>query len=347
VNYEGIRRAKGDVKTGRVPGCNLPAFVATCRPGPNAINPNAIRAALATYPDATTVVNGQPLAVSVANEAAEENYVLGRFDYNISNKDSIFARYISDKSNFLDPFGGGAFAGGPIPFWPEQDYSHMQFATVEWRRIISPTLVNVARVSFSRPGTNEFTTNPVGRGVQSGGDPLQFFPGTGRQTGIVTITGLAGIGGALQLPFNTTQNRYTEADDIIWTHGAHNIKIGASVSRLQSNTFMPFFQGGNCSYTSLAQFVAGVPFFNPPGAPPSVVIPNVVLYTPLGSYPNRDYRGIDFFPYFQDDWKVSRKLTLNLGLRWGSPATRRNSTMFCITFPISPITIRIRSRRFG
>jgi hypothetical protein len=339
VNYEGIRRTKGDVKTGRVPGCNLTAFAAACQPGPNAINPNAIRAALATYPDATTVVNGQPLAVSVANEAAQENYVLGRFDYNISNKDSIFARYISDKSNFLDPFGGGAFAGGPIPFWPEQDYSHMQFATVEWRRIITPTLVNVARFSYSRPGTNEFTTNPVGRGVQNGGDPLQFFPGAGRQTGIVTITGLAGIGGALQLPFNTTQNRYTEADDIIWTHGAHNMKFGASVSRLQSNTFMPFFQGGNWSYTSLSQFVAGLPFFNPPGTPQGcapftpgcVAIPNVVLYTPLGSYPNRDYRSIDFFPYFQDDWKVSTKLTLNLGLRWeftSNPKEQHNALYY-------------------
>jgi len=335
VNYEGIRHAQGDVRTARVPGCNLAAFAASCQPGPNAINPGAITAALATYPAAATVVNGQPEAVEVANDVAHENYILGRFDYNISSKDSIFARYISDKSNFLDPFGGGGFAGGPIPFWPEQDYSHMQFATTEWRRIISPTLVNVVRASFSRPGTNEFTTSPIGLGVQNGGlvsgDPLQFFPGAGRQTGIITITGLAGIGGAEQLPFNTTQNRYTEADDITWTHGAQNIKVGASFSRLQSNTYMPFFQGANWSYTSLSQFVAGVPFFHPPGAPPGVAIPNITIFAPLGSYPNRDYRSFDFFPYFQDDWKVSNKLTLNMGLRWeftSNPVDQHNALYY-------------------
>lgn len=335
VNYEGVRRAKGNVRIATVPGCNLPAFAASCQPGPHAINPAAIRAALATFPDATGLSNGQPIAVQVANESANEDYVLGRYDYNISSKDSIFARYISDKSNFLDPFGGGAFAGGPIPFWPESDSSHMQFVTTEWRRIISPTLVNVARVSYSRPGTNEFTTNPIGRGVQTGGlvagDPLQFFPGTGRQTGTVQITGLSGIGGALQLPFNTTQNRYTEADDVTWTHGAQTIKMGASFSRLQSNTFMPFFQGGNWAFPAgLAQFVAGTPFWNPPGTPQNcppgqkipgtnigcIAVPTIAISAPLGSYPNRDYRSFDFFPYFQDDWKVSSKLTLNLGVRW-------------------------------
>lgn len=335
VNYEGIRRAKGKVNIATVPGCNLPAFAASCQVGPNAVNPAAIRAALATFPDATGLSNGQPISVQVANEIANENYVLGRYDYNISDKDALFVRYVSDKSSFLDPFGGGAFAGGPIPFWPESDSSHMQFVTMEWRRIISPTLVNVARISFSRPGTNEFTTNPIGRGVQNGGlvagDPLQFFPGTGRQTGTVQITGLSGIGGALQLPFNTTQNRYTEADDITWTHGAHNVKFGASFSRLQSNTFMPFFQGGNWAFPGgLAQFVAGTPFWNPPGTPQNcppgqnipgtnigcIAVPTVAISAPLGSYPNRDYRSWDFFPYIQDDWKVSKKLTVNAGVRW-------------------------------
>ncbi len=306
-NYEGIRLVQGETRIAQVPGCNLNP--ANCVPTTtNPVAAQAIVNTLQAWPNATTVVNGQPEALSVANENARENYFLGRFDYNISSTDSILARYISDKAFYIEPYGGGGFGGGPVPYWPEQDYSHTQFGTIEWRRILSPTMVNVARVSYSRPGTNEFTGKTAPGGIAADGtDPLQYFaPSAGRQDGIVNVGGLAGIGGALQLPFNTTQNRFTEGDDLNWTHGAHTIRMGASVSRLQSNTYMPFFDGAMWAFTGLS----GGPF------PLLGGIPAVLLYVPLGSYPNRDFRDTEVTPYVQDDWKVSSKLTLNLGLRW-------------------------------
>jgi len=316
VNYEGIQLTQGETQIALVPGCNLAQFAAGCVPtARNPATAQAIANTLHVWPNATMVVNGQPEASSVANKTAGENYVLGRYDYNISDNDAFFARYISDKANYTEPFGGGGFAGGAhSPNWPEQDYSHMQFATIEERHIFSPTLINVVHMSYSRPGTNEFTGKTAPGGLVNGVDPLQFFPSTlGRQDGIVNIQSgsLSGIGGALQLPFNTTQNRYTEGDDIAWTHGAHTVRIGASVSRLQSNTFMPFFDGAQWNFANLQQLLTGVP--------------NVLLYVPqfqqfgsslVPSYPNRDFRELDFTPYVQEDWKVSPKLTLNLGLRW-------------------------------
>lgn len=320
VNYEGVQLAQGESKLGNVTGCrpdDTLAGLSALGFGPNgrnctitATNPatiSAIEKTLYEWPAATTIVNGQPEALTSAAERAHENYVLGRFDWNISDKDAFFARYISDKSQFVEPYGGGGFAGGAISAnWPENDLSHTQFGTIEWRHLVSATIVNVARVSFSRPGTNEFTTsNPSS--LVNGSDPLQFFgPNGGRQDGIVSITGLTGIGGALQLPFNTTQNRFTEADDVTWTHGSHNIRFGMSVSRLQSNTYMPFFDGAEWTFTGLSgpgpTFLSGTPA--------------ALLYVPLGSYPNRDFRDIEATPYIQDDWKVSPRLTLNLGLRW-------------------------------
>ena len=302
ANYEGIRLVQGESRQGNVPGCNLiPANCVVTATNP--ATAQAIRNTLAIFPNATTIVNGQPQVLETASRNAHENYILGRFDYNISSKDSLFVRYISDKSQYVEPFGGGGFGGTTvIPYWPEDDFEHQQFATIEWRRLVAPTIVNTAHASFSRPSENEYTGQTAAAGLVSGQDPLQFFPGSGRQDANVTISPLTNIGGAYQLPFNTTPNRFTEGDDIIWTHGAHNIRFGATVTRIDTNTFMPFFQGGSWSFSSLSNFLKGTV--------------GSVQYVPLGAYANRDYREIAFAPYVQEDWKISPRLTLNLGLRW-------------------------------
>jgi hypothetical protein len=314
VNYEGTRQVLGETRTALVPGCSpketLPGLgpsSASCSPFATAKNPQAILNTLAVYPAATIIVNGQPEALTQGTQLANENYLLGRFDYNLSDKNSVLVRYITDKSDFTEPFGGGGFAGGPIANWPELDFSHFQFITAEWRRILSPRAVNIARLSFSRQWTNEYQAPTTVGGLVNGVDPLSFFPsGSGRPDGIVNVTGLSGIGSALQLPFNTTMNRFTEADDVTWTRGSHTLRIGASVSRAQVNTFMPFFDGGQFSFTGLSSG----PF------PLLGGVPTTLIEVPVGSYPNRDFRYIEFKPYIQDDWRVSSKLTLNLGIRY-------------------------------
>ena len=76
-----------------------------------------------------------------------ENYILGAapIDYNISDKDLFFVRYLSDKANRNFDSGVG--------YWPELDLTHNQYATIEERRIISPKLVNIIHFSAIRART--------------------------------------------------------------------------------------------------------------------------------------------------------------------------------------------------
>jgi len=280
LNYEGIRQLLGETKIAFVPDNNVRASAVP-----------AVQPTLALFPSPTTVLGGGLGTVTqVANQIAHEDYILGRFDHTLSDKDSLFFRYLSDKSTFTEPF-----SGSNLPLWPESDNSHNQFMTLEEKRILSPAMVNTLHVSFSRPVTSAATTNSV--------SALQFFPGAGRQDGQVVINTLSTVGGNLFTPFYLVQNKFTEGDDIFYTHGAHSLRFGVSVERRQANTASYYRAGAVWTFNSLADFLAG----------------NAVTVTgalPGNPYAVRDWRETHIEPYIQDDWKVSAKLTLNLGLRY-------------------------------
>jgi hypothetical protein len=93
------------------------------------------------------------------------------------------------------------------------------------------------------------------------------------------------------------------ADDVVWTAGNHNLKVGVQVIRVQTNLSAPFELGGSYAFSTIQSFLQGIPF------------------TFLGVYPGqtdatRDFREIDIAPYIQDDWKLTTRLTLNAGVRY-------------------------------
>ncbi len=292
ANYEGIQQLLGETKIAMVPACNVSG---TCTiTATNSATAQAIAQTLALYPTPTTILSGGIGELTeVANQITHENYFLGRFDYALSEKDSFFLRYLIDKQHFLEPFPS---SGSLLPLWPETDTGNNQFSTFEWKRIISPTLLNTARLSFSRPGTTQASASTT--------PALQFFPGTGRPDAFVGITGLTSLGVSTFDPSAQVQNKFTEADDLLWTHGAHTTRFGVSILRLDSNVYYPYRSGSSWSFQSLSNFLAGTALS--------------VVGTPVGAqyYPNRQYRETDPTPYVQDDWKVTSKLALNLGLRW-------------------------------
>ena len=106
------------------------------------------------------------------------------------------------------------------------------------------------------------------------------------------------------LPNNLGLNRFSYADDVLWTRGAHSIRFGLDLDRIQENDSAPFDMGGTYSFTSLSTFLAGVPAS--------------ATATISGQGPNayRYVRYVELLPYIQDQWRVSRKLTANVGVRY-------------------------------
>lgn len=196
-NYEGLRESQGQTAVAFVPDAGVRQGILPGLSAPVAIH-SSIKPILDLYP----LPNGRNLGDGVgeyrssADSVAHENYFLGRVDWAISARDSLFARYVSDRARFVQPF-----AGSPIPLWPEQDETANQYFTLEARRIVSRSLVNALRFSFVRPVE-------TGR-TNASHSALQLFPGLGREDAFMDMGGVSIIGSSLTLPFSMVQNRFT------------------------------------------------------------------------------------------------------------------------------------------
>ena len=301
ANYEGIRQAlfqsflvfvpDDNARNGIINGVNVN--------GAGVAVPASVAGIIALYPHATNVTGGGiGSTTTVANQVIHEDYLILRGDWTISNKDSMFVRYVQDNALALSPTA--------INYWPVTDNNYNKFVTIQERHIFSPTLLNQFSVSFSRPYETE--TEP---GVAPG-NVLQAFPG--RQDVTIGITALTSLGANFTNPFRFLENKFTETDSLIWTKGSHTFKMGIEVRRHQLNGDANTYWNGNYTFPSLTAFLQGKPsLFS--GAPPATA----------NGY--RYFRDIGLKPYIQDDWKINRKLTLNIGIRYEfqtNPVETRN-----------------------
>src|SRR5215475_13293675 len=332
-NYEGLRQSQGQTGRQFVPSASVHQGILPCAalnnlanctvstPDrnfglPNKNDPNPDKALIAKILDVYPFPNASPapglpvgselldaqgrrtgigLFTSVANEIINEDYALGRMDYALSQKDSVFGRYILDRAFRRIPFPLSNIAK-----WPEVDNTKNQFFTLEERRIFSPKLVNSIRFSFTRTYEQGRTDGSV--------DALNIIGG-GRQNGAIFATGaqsgVTPIGASGTVPFFLVQNKFTVGEDLFLNTGPHSLKFGVTMTRVQTNLSAPAYIGGNFTFGTLENFLNGTPLSMLGMSAPSPTFSTA-----------RYFREIDFFPYVQDEWKVTPRLTLNLGLRY-------------------------------
>jgi hypothetical protein len=329
VNYEGLRQSLGlgepadvpDLAThqgylpsgpggalvGALPGC--PAYSPSL-PAGTCVAAN-VQSTLALYPTAPgNPAGGIGIVTEVASDIANENYVVARFDYTFSDKDSLFVRYIRDTASQTLPF-----SGSNLPLWPEGDTTSNNFATIGERHIFSTNFINSAHFEFDRPQDIGSTTASQAA--------TKYF--NGREDGNVTVAGgLAPIGANALLPFSLPQDKFVYADDILWTHGSHTFAFGASLKREYTYTLAPFEWGGAWTFADLPSFLQGQA-----SSLFSAAAGNVIT--------NKDFRELFFSPYFNDTWKVGPKLTVNYGIRWDWETDPIQTAYGMEAFPNPPV----------
>jgi hypothetical protein len=212
-----------------------------------------------------------------------------RIDWVRGTKDRVFGEFYWELAE--DTFGPANNSSGPRGFANPQEIftPNFQFA---WVHTATPTIVNELRVGFAR-GRNDIS-------VATPGVPSLVFG-----------DGSAGFGSYNGYPQFFRENIYTYSDMMSITKGTHSMKMGVEFRRNLENSI---FNVGRPSYYFFDQLYFAV---DAPAEEVAGVDPGLDTGEPAFlDENNRAWRNLEMGAFFQDDWKVTRNLTLNLGLRY-------------------------------
>src|SRR5277367_6577046 len=249
------------------------------------------------------------LAFSEACPFTEDQFMTNG-DWEMSAKSKLMARFFFANSAIeytlpqTNLTGGGSPPGAPVDL--TQNFRNFSLTHTY---IISPTLLNEAEVAYHRifatfaqavPG---FTWSQVGVTVVP---PDNDIPALAIDAGGSSGLSLGGNGQNVQIAENT----FTFQDSVSWTHGKHNFRFGAGLQREQNNQVGFHYLSGEL-FLSWSDFLIGQS-----GAQNGTGVSNVFGSLDLLGLFDRAYRDWEVWSYAQDDFKVTKRLTLNLGLRY-------------------------------
>jgi hypothetical protein len=195
--------------------------------------------------------------------------------------------------------------GADVPGFTTGDDLRSHSATASHTHMFNPTTLNTLRVAFLRytflfdKRFNHQTPRSLGFNYDSTFEPAQGPP-------YFIVNGYASVGNPITGPRDSTQNDYEMYESLSLVRGAHSIKIGGEFRRTQINISQGIAANG---FFVFAPFPTNNPFANfLIGAP-------VVFFQGGGDF-HRGLRSFDVGGYAQDQWRVTRNLTLNYGVRY-------------------------------
>lgn len=349
VDYEGYRRDAQQLQLGNIPTLRMRAgdFSETA----TIYDPTTTRAVGSGFartpfannqipasrwdPISAKMINAYPTPTGtarlnnyLANIVQNQRWNQGdvRVDHQVSSKDSFFARYSIQNTETIVPstYPATTIAGisGPVNLSDEASFAGTAFqpaqqAVASYAHIFTPTLVNELRVGYSRYRL-DYTADQFAPGAQLGnklGVPNANVTPQEQNLPIFSPANYLGIGQTRSLPIYRRENTYQVVDNVSFTTGQHTLKWGGDFRRRQLTIYQtnqgngrfnfspaltdsrnPAGSGGDSAASFLLGYATGI------------------LHDYTQNWPGE--RGYELGLYLADDWRVSRKLTLNLGVRW-------------------------------
>lgn len=255
-------------------------------------------------PNSTIRPDGTADYVYTTRTVTDENYVVGKVDWQASDKDAFAVRYTIDHAIRSAPFN--------IDVVFDDSRTQSQYILLEWKRILSTKLINEAKVSLNRPfsGDNPDEHVPLPAVMQF--NPLSFnFTGQVWH-GTVVTSGVTSLGFNSVFGKQNAMNRFQYIDNLSYTTGAHSMKMGLNISRIHLNYNAPIFMPGQYTFNSIRDLITASTTVG------NTTLPGTAFQftgTLTGSTP-RGMRETTYGFYFQDDWRVRSNLTANLGIRY-------------------------------
>ncbi len=239
-----------------------------------------------------------------------------RVDHAISKANNLFVRWSFGNQTTPQPGNFDGFIGGSNTL-----LNNVRQLVLSDTHVFSPRLVNEFRAGYTRhdgsrlvDGVNDGLKFAIDNKVGLFPFPIKGFPGiafnfSGESTGSTQFDGWGGGANDLSI-----ENRFHYSDTISLSRDKHNMKFGADFRRprfdnLRGNPFFGQFIFGSILSSSSDAAGSGAPF-----ADFLMGFPSLIQGTQMLDWSRQ--RDLYFATFFQDDWKVSSKLTLNLGIRY-------------------------------
>ncbi len=237
---------------------------------------------------------------------------MARIDHTFNDKVSVFGHFVYD--SVLQTYGTTMWSGDNMPTVGNTFGNPSDSGVVHVLHTIRPNLLNEVAFNYSGNKINILPEGTPALLTPSGYTPNKVFPGTNPDIPTINLANHTGANYASNwTPWINHYNDYQIRDDVSWTKGAHQIRMGGSwaLYAKQQDVFASTqgnftFNGSLLGNDSFADFLLGY----------------AQDYQEDAIHDHGNWNAVSWAAYVQDNWRASKKLTLNLGVRWdGAPHT--------------------------